>query len=47
VIGLTGGISIACAAGAIRLLELQRPGKRPMPAEDFLRGFALPVGTQL
>lgn len=47
VIGLTGGILVACATGAVRLLELQRPGKRPMPADDFLRGFAVRVGAQL
>ena len=47
VIGVTGGLTVACATDAVRILELQRPGKRPMPAEDFLRGFAVPLGTQL
>jgi methionyl-tRNA formyltransferase len=47
VIGVTGGLTVACATDAVRLLELQRPGKRPMPAADFLRGFAVPLGTQL
>ena len=32
---------VACAAGAIRILELQRAGKAPMKAEDFLRGTPL------
>jgi methionyl-tRNA formyltransferase len=31
----------------VLLLELQRAGKRPMPAEDFLRGYPLPPGTRL
>ena len=31
-------LTIACAQGAIRILELQRAGKQPMKAEDFLRG---------
>lgn len=39
--------TIACGEGAIRLLELQRAGKSPMKAEDFLRGAKLPVGTLL
>ncbi len=29
------GIEIACAAGALRLLSLQRPGKRPVTAAEF------------
>jgi methionyl-tRNA formyltransferase len=47
VLTLMGGLSIACASGAVRILELQRPGKRAMPAEEFLRGFALNVGARL
>jgi methionyl-tRNA formyltransferase len=38
---------IACANGAISLIELQRAGKKPMLAQDFLRGFALQSGTRL
>src|SRR5271154_7209092 len=34
-------LTIACASGAIRILELQRAGKGPMKAEDFLRGTPL------
>ena len=31
-------LTIACAQGALRVLELQRAGKQPMKAEEFLRG---------
>jgi methionyl-tRNA formyltransferase len=31
-------LTIACGAGAVRLLELQRAGRQPMPADEFLRG---------
>src|ERR1700748_2114699 len=31
-------LTIACAQGALRILELQRAGKQPMTAGDFLRG---------
>ena len=31
-------LTIACGAGALRILELQRAGKAPMKAADFLRG---------
>jgi methionyl-tRNA formyltransferase len=41
------GLTIACGEGAVRILELQRAGKQPMKAEEFLRGTPLAVGTQL
>jgi methionyl-tRNA formyltransferase len=34
-------LTIACKQGALRVLELQRAGKQPMKAEDFLRGTPL------
>ena len=34
-------LTIACTDGAIRILELQRAGKAPMKAEDFLHGTPL------
>src|SRR5436190_12052661 len=34
-------LTTACSEGAIRILELQRAGKVPMKAADFLRGTAL------
>jgi methionyl-tRNA formyltransferase len=47
VLGNNEGLIVACGTGAVELLELQRPGKRPMPAADVLRGFPLPTGIRL
>jgi methionyl-tRNA formyltransferase len=38
-------LAVACGEGAIRILELQRAGKAPMKAADFLRGTPLKAGT--
>lgn len=40
-------LTIACGEGAVRLVEIQRAGKRAMTSEEFLRGFTLPRGTRL
>ncbi|SIO52051.1 methionyl-tRNA formyltransferase [Rhodovulum sp. ES.010] len=37
-----GGLRIACGEGAVDLLQAQRQGKRPMSADEILRGFRLP-----
>src|SRR3982074_1572509 len=34
-------LAVACKQGALRILELQRAGKQPMKAEEFLRGTPL------
>ncbi len=40
---LGGDLTIACGEGAVRLIEVQRAGKTPVSARDFLRGAgALP-----
>ena len=39
--------TIACGAGALRLLRLQRAGRSALDGADFLRGFDLPPGSQL
>ncbi len=44
---LEKGLLIACGDGALRLLKLQRHGKKPMMAEDFLRGTPLSPGDRL
>jgi methionyl-tRNA formyltransferase len=38
-------LAIACKEGALRILELQRAGKQPMKAADFLRGTPLRAGA--
>ncbi len=38
-------LTIACGEGAVRLTEVQRAGKKPMSADDFLRGVKLPAGS--
>jgi methionyl-tRNA formyltransferase len=40
-------LTVACGEGAVRLVELQRAGKKPMAAEELTRGFPLPAGTQI
>ena len=40
-------LTVACAEGAVRLVELQRAGKKPMAAGELLRGFPMPPGTRL
>src|SRR5690349_4404103 len=40
-------LTIACGEGAIRIIELQRAGKAPMKAADFLRGTAVKPPARL
>jgi methionyl-tRNA formyltransferase len=44
---LDGRLTVACGEGAVRLVEVQRAGRAPMPAEDFLRGTPIRPGTRL
>lgn len=37
-----GPLTIACGTGAVEIIRAQRPGKRAMEREDFLRGFEMP-----
>jgi methionyl-tRNA formyltransferase len=41
------GPAVASGSGALLLLEVQPPGKRPMPAADFARGARGFVGSRL
>ena len=40
-------LTVACGAGGLRILSLQREGRRAQDAGDFLRGFAIPAGARL
>ena len=40
-------LTIACGEGAVRILELQGAGAKPMKAEEFLRGARLVPGVQV
>ncbi len=44
---LDDALLIACGAGATRLTTVQPAGKRPMSAEDFVRGRPVPAGSTL
>lgn len=43
---LGDGFKIACGDGLIEILKLQKEGKKPMPAKDFLNGAPLPSNLQ-
>src|SRR5579872_2950837 len=38
-------LTVACGSGAVRLTLVQRAGKQPMSAEEFLRGTPVKAGT--
>jgi methionyl-tRNA formyltransferase len=44
---LSDDLTIACGNGAIRLVEVQRAGGKPVSVEDFQRGAKLGAGTHL
>jgi methionyl-tRNA formyltransferase len=40
---LDGQLTVACGSGAVRLLQVQRAGKQPVAAAEFLRGLRAPL----
>jgi methionyl-tRNA formyltransferase len=44
---LDGRLAIGCGEGGLRPTLVKRAGKREMSAEELLRGFPVPKGTQL
>jgi methionyl-tRNA formyltransferase len=40
-------LTIACGNGAVRLTQVQRAGRQPMSADEFLRGTKVEPGLQL
>jgi methionyl-tRNA formyltransferase len=39
------GLAVACGVGAVRLTDLQRAGKQPAKAAEFLRGLRAPLSS--
>jgi methionyl-tRNA formyltransferase len=44
---LDDALTVACGTGALQLIEVQRAGKGPMVAAEFLRGSGIVAGTRL
>lgn len=44
---LDDAMTIACGNSSVRVLTAQRAGKKPMPASEILRGFALRKGLRV
>lgn len=44
---IADSLTIACGSGAVRLLQLQRAGKKPMERQEFLRGVDIAPGVVL
>ncbi len=40
-------LTVACGEGAVRIVELQRAGAKPMNADEFLRGTPIASGSTL
>ena len=40
-------LTVACGDGAVRLMEVQRAGGKPLTAQEFLRGVKLAKGARL
>jgi methionyl-tRNA formyltransferase len=40
-------LTIACGDGAVRLVQVQRAGRQPMTAEEFLRGTPVKAGMRV
>jgi len=40
-------LTVACREGSVRIVELQRAGRQPMKADEFLRGTSVAAGTRL
>ena len=46
-IALDDRLTVACGNGAVRLTLVQRAGKQPMSADEFLRGTPVKAGTSV
>jgi methionyl-tRNA formyltransferase len=41
------GVVVACGEGCLLLTGLQCPGRKPLPVDEFLRGFRIAPGDKL
>ena len=41
------GLVIACGEQAVRIIEVQAPGGKPLKTEEFLKGHSIPEGTNV
>ncbi|MCB1183874.1 methionyl-tRNA formyltransferase [bacterium] len=41
------GVEVACGEGSLLLTGLQCPGRKPLPVDEFLRGFTISSGDKL
>lgn len=41
------GFEVACGSGAVRVLEIQPPGKKVMDSASFVRGYRIEAGTAI
>lgn len=46
IVGLQGGIDVACGEGVLRIEQLQKPGGRRLAWKEFLAGTSLRMGDQ-
>jgi methionyl-tRNA formyltransferase len=44
---LDNHLTVACGSAALRLTQIQLPGRASLPADAFLRGHPVPPGTRL
>lgn len=44
---ISNAFDIACGEDVLRPIIIQKPGSKPLPREDFLRGFKFQVGDKL
>jgi len=44
---LDDALTVACGDGRLKLTRIQRPGRKPMPTTDALRGHPVASGTRL
>jgi methionyl-tRNA formyltransferase len=47
IVRVDDGLVVACGEGALKLVQVQPEGKKPMESMAFLRGYPLQVGDQL